>query len=263
MNSPAPNGQFELPPDLYDQLVDWSRRLERETPFYKHLFEHYRVKSLLDVACGTGQHAAMFNSWGFSVTGADVSPAMIAHCRAKWGESDRLRWIERSFDQPHDPPAGFDAAICVGNSLSIANDLTMVGNVLTALLDSLSPGGVFVVQVLNLWRIPEGPTQWQKHRRIMDEQGDRILLKGIHRVGVRGFVDFAYLNLSEPDLTARFDTTTLLALEAEDLLNLAEQRGATDLRIFGDYRQTPYQREESPDLIIVGCRKSARRQVAH
>ena len=256
MNSPTTSDSFELPPEWYDQLVDWPRRLERETPFYKRLFEQNGVRSLLDVACGTGHHAAMFHSWGFSVTGADVSPAMIAHCRRYWGESDHLRWIERSFDQPHDPPAVFDAAICVGNSLAIANDLTAVGNVLTALLDSLSPDGVFVVQILNLWGMPEGPTQWQKHRRIMDEQGDRILLKGIHRVGAQGFVDFACLDLAADDLSAHFDTTTLLALEAAALLEMTEQCGAINVCIFGDYQQTPYQREKSPDLIIVGCRGS-------
>jgi SAM-dependent methyltransferase len=37
---------------------------------------------LLDVACGTGRHAAAFAALGYDVTGVDLNPALIDHARA-------------------------------------------------------------------------------------------------------------------------------------------------------------------------------------
>lgn len=50
-------------------------------PLYYALFEQRGVRRALDAACGTGQHAAMFHSWGLHVEGADAGPTMIERCR--------------------------------------------------------------------------------------------------------------------------------------------------------------------------------------
>ena len=147
---------FEDNVELYDGLVDWSKRLDREGPFYRRLFERYEVGSVLDVACGTGHHADMFHSWGLVVEGSDISEAMIAYCRDRFGESDRLGWAVRSFDESHPRPGSFDAAVCVGNSLGLAGDYKTVQKTIAALLGAVRPGGLCFIHVLNLWRLPEG-----------------------------------------------------------------------------------------------------------
>ena len=116
---------FELDPESYDALVDWPRRLAIEEPFYRRLFEDAGVRRLLDAACGTGHHAAMFNSWGLHVEAADISPEMIDYCRTAHGKSESLRWVVRSFVEP--AAAGvFDAVVCVGNSISLVPDVETV-----------------------------------------------------------------------------------------------------------------------------------------
>ncbi len=252
MSEPASTKSFAAGPELYDEMVNWERRLGVETPFYRRLFESNGVKSLLDVACGTGRHAALFNSWGLRVTGADVDPAMIAYCRRRCGQSDGLQWVERSYEQPHDPPAGFDAVVCVGNSLSIVPDLAAVRAVLGAMVASIRAGGVLVVQVLNLWRLPDGPTQWQKCQRMRVSGVDCVVLKGIHRVGSRGYVDFARLDLDNGEVAGHFDGATLLGIEQSELLAAAADVGLDAARVVGDYAETPYSREESQDMILVG-----------
>ncbi len=243
--------------DIYDALVDWPHRLAHEAPFYQELFAEVGVRRVLDVACGTGQHAAMFHSWGLEVEGADISAGMIARCREAFGESETLRWTVRSFDSPCDAPGTFDAAVCVGNSLALAGDLETVGHAVGAMVAALRPGGVCIIGVLNLWRLPEGPTTWQKQKRLTGGDADRVVLKGIHRVGSRGFIDLIELTLeADGGLAGRVDAPTFLGLEAEELLATASRAGAEDAQFYGTFARDPYDRAQSPDLILV-CRRAS------
>lgn len=247
---------FGPEPATYDALIDWDRRLAREAPFYRRLFDEAGVRHVLDAACGTGRHAAMFHSWGLNVTGADVSPQMIEFARGLHGSSPGLRWVLHSFDAPHDPPASFDAAICVGNSLAIAPDANTAANVIRAIAHSLRPGGVLVLQTLNLQRIAEGPVVWQKCRRLIDEHGDRILLKGVHRIGRRGFVEVAELALTgDGNVTPRYRSAPLTGFARDELVAMAAEAGLERIETFGDYERHPFDAAASQDLILVGRRR--------
>ena len=68
----------------YDVIIDWEERLDREEPFYRALFDEHNVRTLLDTACGTGEHAAWFSSWGIDVVATDLSQEMIEVCRLKY-----------------------------------------------------------------------------------------------------------------------------------------------------------------------------------
>ena len=240
--------------DIYDSLVDWPRRLANETPFYRKLFDHCQAKRVLDVACGTGRHAAQFAQWGLSVEAADASPAMIDKARALHGARPDLRWVVRSFEEPSTATESFDAAICVGNSLALAPDLVTVERAVDHLLAAVRDGGLILLHVLNLWRLPEGPCCWQKCRRILRPQGDGVVLKGVHRCGVRGYLELVVLRPG--DELPRTDSTPLLGLEADFLLQTVLRLGGSDVRFYGDYQERPYDRGQSVDLILTAEKAS-------
>jgi len=239
--------------DVYEALVDWPQRLAREGPFYRRLFEEHQVRRVVDVACGTGHHAAMFQGWGLSVAGADFSPAMIERARRTYGESSSLRWGARSFDEPIEADEPFDAAICVGNSLALAADRAMVQRAVQRMLNAVRPGGITVMHVLNLWRLADGPCMWQKCQRLDLPQGEMLVLKGVHRCGDRGFVDLIVAGLS-PDAGMHSESVPWLGLEAEELEEMAIAAGASRCEFFGGYQGEAYARQTSVDLIVVACR---------
>jgi SAM-dependent methyltransferase len=151
--------------ELYEAMIDWPKRLANEEPFYRHWFDKITAKSVVDVACGTGRHAAKFHEWGLQIEGADLSHGMIDRARSSFGEGERLRWIVRGFDQPIDLEKNktpFDAALCMGNSLALAPNLEIVDRAIQQMFAAIRPGGIVVIQVLNLWQLPDGPCVWQK-----------------------------------------------------------------------------------------------------
>lgn len=237
---------------VYEALVDWPKRLAHESPFYREWFAGRIVERVLDTACGTGHHAALFASWGLQVEGADSSPNMIARARTLHGESDRLQWAMRGFEDPHPHPESFDAALCVGNSLALAGDRDTAAQAVANLFRAVRPGGLVVVHLLNLWRLPDGPCVWQKRQRIELHLHSALIVKGVHRSGDRGFVNLVVLPLDSGDLHS--ESVPLLGIEQDALQRMALDGGAGETHFFGDYRQQPYDRLRSPDLIMAAIR---------
>jgi len=248
----ADNSQFEPDPQAYDEMIDWDSRLGREWRFFQPLFREHDVRSVLDAACGTGRHAEMFRSNGLSVNGADVSTAMISYCRERWGESGSLRWAVRPYTRPNEPD--FDAVICVGNSLAIADSHDELFKAIGALLASVRAGGVFVAQLLNIWRFKENAMIWQKCKRARGCGRDRVLMKGLRRVGNEAFIERVALDLSAGDVRPAYRTARLLGVTESELFDAARCAGATDVRVYGSYEREAYSTAHSQDLILVAER---------
>lgn len=235
--------------EVYDALVDWSKRLAREEPFYRRVFEEVGAKRVLDAACGSGRHAAMFHAWGLRVEGADLSPEMIELARRRVGEPPGLHWVVRGFDQPVES-GPFDAAVCVGNSLALAPDRKTAAEAVRQLLAAVRPGGAVVVHLLNLWRLPDGPSVWQKIRWMEVEGRKLLLVKGVHRCGAGGFVDLVVVP-ADAESPPHTESAPLLGIEAAELEQMARDAGAAAISVHGDYHRTPYDRRKSSDIILL------------
>ncbi len=236
--------------DVYEAMIDWPRRLASEGPFYRRCFQRVGAGCVADVACGSGHHAAMFHSWNLRVEGSDVSPRMIDLARRHFGEPDGLRWVVRSFDQPLEAAAPWDAVVCVGNSLALAADAAAARRVLAQMLAAIRPGGALVLGVLNLWRLPDGPCLWQKCRRAALPQGEAWIVKGVHRAGSRGYVELIVAGLERDD-ALRTESVPWLGLEAAELEAAARRGGAAKVTFFGGFHEQPYERSTSVDLLMV------------
>jgi SAM-dependent methyltransferase len=272
---------FDTFADVYEAMIEWPKRLAHEGPFYRKWFDRAGVKNALDAACGSGHHVALFHSWGLTVEGADASRPMIELAQARFGQPPGLCWSIRSFDQQIPAESPWDAVVCVGNSLSLAADEATVERSVQRMFEALRPGGLLVIHLLNLWRLPDGPCVWQKCQRApishpttgteavvgetlgnkengvpttasvpVSPTSDSLILKGVHRCGRRGFVEVAVADLSGRD-PLRSESTPFLGIEAPDLQRMAGNAGAKKIYFFGGYQDEPFLREKSVDLILV------------
>lgn len=248
---PQPPDSFRsVLPELYDALIDWPRRLGNEAPLLREMLERSGSPRVLDAACGTGRHAAMIAEWGLEVVGADASPAMIERSGTLHADRANLSWIVRSFETPAQADESpFGLVLCIGNSLSLAGDPDAVHRALHALWTHVAPGGTLFLQVLNLWAVAEGVSVWQKCVRAAVGGQERVLLKGLHRVGGRGYIDLIDLSPTDASPSPRYDQPSFLGIGAGAFEDFARKVGAASVELWGNYQKKPYTADSSPDLI--------------
>jgi SAM-dependent methyltransferase len=142
--------------------------------------------SLLDVACGTGEHLRHLRD-RFEVAGLELSEHMAAIARTKLGPDVPIHAGDmRSFDLGRT----FDAVTCMFSGIGYARDELQLGRAISSMAKHLVPGGVLVIDA---WLVPE---QWvDGHRRAHAANEDDVSLTRLdtsHRVGRTSVLDFHF-----------------------------------------------------------------------
>ena len=141
----------------YYSTVDWDDRLKHELPDLLKIFREHKVKTILDVGCGTGDHSIEFAKDGFTVVGVDRSASMIAEAnRRKVGLSSKAYanvhfWHKETEDVLYDLDVSYDAILFMGNTLSHNPD--NYRHLIKAAANSLSENGVMIFQVTNFEKV--------------------------------------------------------------------------------------------------------------
>ena len=135
----------------YRHLIDWTQRRLREAPLVQRVLEGAPSRRVLDLGCGTGEHARFLASLGFEPTGVDASPAQLASAR----EADSQgRYVQGSLTDLADlVEPGFGGALCVGNTLPHLTEDADLRRCFEGLAGRLLPGSPVLLQILNYDRI--------------------------------------------------------------------------------------------------------------
>lgn len=104
------------------------------------------VRSVLDLGCGTGNHAIPLARRGYRVMGVDRSPAMIEVARGKSAAGLNLEWVVADIRGLR-LPGTYDAALLMFAVLSYQTGNADVCAVLETARRHLRPGGVLVFDV--------------------------------------------------------------------------------------------------------------------
>jgi SAM-dependent methyltransferase len=101
-----------------------------------------RCRTVLDVACGTGEHARLLAADGFVVDGLDLDPAFVRIAGLKHPAG---RFVEADMSDFH-LSRRYDAVLCLFSSIGYLRTLDRVARALTCFREHLAPGGLIVVE---------------------------------------------------------------------------------------------------------------------
>jgi SAM-dependent methyltransferase len=148
--------EFSLEARFYDKI--WGRvDYDADAKFLADFFRRYHCRSVIDIGCGTGNHALRLSKLGYQVTGVDVSPTMLKIAKTKDKES-KIRFMQGDMKKLEKViPKGqkFDAAICLGQVFYHLMKGKDVQAFFSGLHKILKQNGLFVFSARNAKKINE------------------------------------------------------------------------------------------------------------
>lgn len=126
-----------------------AERTERQVAFVLERLQDAPGRRLLDLACGHGRISLPLARAGWRVTGLDLSRRSLQLAREA-AERDGLdvEWVHGDMREP--PPGPFDAAVSIWTAFGYFEEEADNQRVLDAVAEVLAPGGLLLVDVVNL-----------------------------------------------------------------------------------------------------------------
>lgn len=180
------------------------------------------ARTVLDVGCGTGIVADHLQRAGYTVTGLDMSPAMLARARVRLGDGAVL--IEGdAADFAVDEQ--FPVAVSTYDIPNHLPDLERIAAYLQCVYRAVSPGGLFVFDIATVAGLRGMNTV-----QIRETDEAMLLFRGAlnEPLGV-GFYRISGVVQAEDGRYDRFETTmTNIVVPVDHLLKLLAEAGWAD-----------------------------------
>ena len=247
---------FDLLAPAYDLLASPSRISGEIDALLPRLRAH-GARRILDAGCAVGSHSICLARHGFTVTGFDLSQAMIREAKHRAARAGvKVRFVRKDLADA-DTIAGdqFDAVLCLGNTVAYADSSRVRARVLRAFHAALCPGGLLVVQLRDLSTIRRTghvfPTR--SHRRGEEEW---ILLR--RQDPAPGGIHFQVTLLYRSSADAPWETRTTESLSKITGVTVwreaLRQAGFAGIHAATDLTGTARGRRGGSDLVLFASR---------
>lgn len=231
----------------YDEFGNIENYLGMEKDFFKKLFDENNIETVLDCACGTGQHLYMLSKLGYKVCGSDYSCSMLEVAKKNLemlGKNIPLyqcdfRYLEKVYHNT------FDAIVCLTTSLPHLHTDEDIVTALVSMKNRLNDTGVLV--------LTQGTTHFTLNMPSIEVVINKI---DFSRIFVKEH-DNEFQTIHVLDLyhskerieSHQYDIIYKIILD-EDYRKLLLKAGFKDIKIYGDYNGTTYD-QNSKRLIVI------------
>jgi SAM-dependent methyltransferase len=124
--------------------------------FYRNLILRYGQPAL-DVGCATGRLLLDYLAQGIDIDGVDLSPEMLALCRAKAQQQGLTPRLYQQAMELLDLPRIYRTIIVPSSSFQLIIDPVLAAQAMQRLFGHLESGGVLIMPFMLLWQ-PGEPT---------------------------------------------------------------------------------------------------------
>lgn len=236
----------------YDAITSATQRAAAAEGFLKGLLSRYTVRSVLDVACGTGMYAIGLARMGVRVVGVDLSQGMLdqaARLSEQAGVS--VQWVAAGMAELAPSVSdSFDAVICMGNSVPHLLDDEDLAATMEGFARMARPGGVIVLQLLNYTKVLR-----QAQRVVgIDKQGPMVYVRFYDFMGDRLQFNILEIDTAGGDCPHKLHTTVLRPYIWSDLERALRSVGCASVQLFGGLQFAPFDQERSETVMLVAQR---------
>jgi len=229
---------FDTP---YYHILYKNRDYKEAEMFTKELMEFIKLPSnskILDLACGEGRHSINLNKMGYDVTGVDLSVKNIKN--ASKYESENLKFKIHDMRKPFGQK--FDLVVNLFTSFGYFDDFKDNLKTLDSIKSSLKKNGLAVIDFLNIKYLKNNLI----HKNTEEIDGIKFhLYRSIKNGFLTKKISFKH-ELNEYNFEEKVRSLDLI-----DFKSMFKQSNIEILHIFGDYKLTSFDENNSKRLIFI------------
>ena len=229
---------FDTP---YYHILYKNRDYKEAEMFTKELMEFIKLPSnskILDLACGEGRHSINLNKMGYDVTGVDLSVKNIKN--ASKYESENLKFKIHDMRKPFGQK--FDLVVNLFTSFGYFDDFKDNLKTLDSIKSSLKKNGLAVIDFLNIKYLKNNLI----HKNTEEIDGIKFHLnRSIKNGFLTKKISFKH-ELNEYNFEEK-----VRSLDLVDFKSMFKQSNIEILHIFGDYKLTSFDENNSKRLIFI------------
>ena len=229
---------FDTP---YYHILYKNRDYKEAEMFTKELMEFIKLplnSKILDLACGKGRHSINLNKMGYDVTGVDLSFKNIKN--ASKYESENLKFKIHDMRKPLGQK--FDLIVNLFTSFGYFDDFKDNLKTLDSIKSSLKKNGLAVIDFLNIKYLKNNLI----HKNTEEIDGIKFHLnRSIKNGFLTKKISFKH-ELNEYNFEEK-----VRSLDLYDFKSMFKQSNIEILHIFGDYKLTSFDENNSKRLIFI------------
>ena len=238
--------------DKYDVMIS-DKRYNAEIPFFQKIFEKHNVKTILDCACGTGQHVIKFSELGFEVMGCDISEDMIKKALQNAASSGKdVNFLQADFkDLAETFDKKFDCVVCWGNSLNHEPE-EGIKKALASMFSVLNDNGCLLIEIRNIPKLKKENERFIPMHYHKEPNGDVKLF--VYVVDYHDdWATFNVISVIETDGKPKFEVNSsdYHIISAGKLEELLTEAGFKDMQFYNDIEFNEFSSGQSDGIIIV------------
>ena len=228
----------------YYHKLYFERNEEEAAAFIRRLVSFLHPPALarmLDLACGRGRHARILAAEGFDVTGIDLSGNSIRY--ALQYETEHLHFYVHDMREIFYTNY-FDYVFNFFTSFGYFRTEREHASALRTVSTSLKSKGIFVLDYLNA---PYAEEHLERHSQ---KEIDGVVYRLTKWTDKTHF--YKHILIEDKQLPAPLEYTEKVAkFSLEDLTGMLAAKALRVQQVFGDYQLGPYNKKDSPRLLII------------
>lgn len=226
--------EYQKHPEYFDAF-SINEHTDTKNAVIEKLLQKQKIKTILDMTCGTGSQVFYLIKHGYEVTGADFSPALLEIARAKAKKAKiKVQFIDG--DMRTLKTEKYDAVITIDNAVGHLTKPDFEKS-MRNIAGNLNEGGIYIFDILNLDAMTDqvlANDTSHLHTKINDSQIHAVQYSTLDRVNNRlisHHYDIIQKGIEEP--TIEKSKCALQIYTANELQEMLAKNGFKTLAQYG------------------------------
>ena len=201
-----------------------------------------------------------FRRRGYETIGADLSVEMVERARVNAAAAGvDVRFEVAGFGElarTFGTDAGFDALLCLGNSLPHLLTPADLAASLSDFVACLRPGGLLLIQNRNFDAVLERGERWMDPQSHQEKDAEWLFVR-FYDLASDGTLTFNLVTLRRGGAGAwnqQVTSTRLYPQRQEELAAALAEAGLSSIVCYGDMGGAPFDPDRSPNLVVTAYR---------